>query len=175
LAEAGKTAEATAALTEVTRTYAGTQAARDSELLLGTLSQKADHGDPRRAGRARELLAQAREDFRMQQFLCCLDRCELLVAGYPELPEAGEAAQLASEIKSNPEWTRQACDQLGERLSQLYLALAENCLKRGQPQQAVYYFERVVQTFPNSRHAETASARLSQIQGPPKPGESKKQ
>jgi outer membrane protein assembly factor BamD (BamD/ComL family) len=48
----------------------------------------------------------------------------------------------------------------------LYLALADTWLKRGQPQQAVFYLERVVQSFPNTRHAEAAQIRLSQIQGP---------
>ncbi len=76
-------------------------------------------------------------------------------------------APVEAEIKGNPEWTKQACDQLGDRLSVLYLALAETWLKKGQPQQAVFYLERVVQTFPNSRHAEAAQARLAQIQGPP--------
>jgi thioredoxin-like negative regulator of GroEL len=175
LADANKNEEATKALTDVTRTYAGTQAARDAEMLLGTLARKMDNGDAQRVRRARELLAQAREDFRRQQFLCCLDRCEMLAVGYSDLPEASEASQLASEIKDNPEWTRQACEQLGDRLSLLYLALAESCLKRGQPQQAVYYFERIVQTFPGSRHAESATVRLSQLQGQPRSGEIKKQ
>jgi Tfp pilus assembly protein PilF len=53
----------------------------------------------------------------------------------------------------------------------LYLSLADAALKQGQPQQAVSYLERVVQALPNSRHAETAQARLAQIQGqPPRPG-----
>ena len=49
----------------------------------------------------------------------------------------------------------------------LYLGPAENCLKNGQPQQAVFYLRRVVRAFPNSRHAEVAQTRLSQIQGGP--------
>ena len=116
--------------------------------------------------RARELLGQAREDYRVQNFLGCLDRCEALATQFADLPEGTEATQLAAEIKSNPEWARQAAEQLGDRLSVLYLALADTWLKRGQPQQAVFYLERVVQSFPNTRHAEAAQIRLSQIQGP---------
>jgi tetratricopeptide (TPR) repeat protein len=183
LLEAGKVEEGTKDLNEVIRTYAGTQGARDAQKLLATPVTRADkddspsvrRDDSQSARRAKELLTEAREDFRMQQFLRCLDRCEMLMAAYSELPEASEAAQLASEIKSNPEWTRQVCDQMGDRLSLLYLALAETSLKRGQPQQAVFYFERIVQTFPGSRHAETASIRLTQLQGQPKPSENKKQ
>jgi hypothetical protein len=56
---------------------------------------------------------------------------------------------------------------LQSRLGVLYLGPAENCLKNGQPQQAVFYLRRVVRAFPNSRHAEVAQTRLSQIQGGP--------
>jgi hypothetical protein len=90
----------------------------------------------------------------------------MLAANFADLPEGTEATQLAAEIKSNPEWAKQAAEQLGDRLSVLYLALADTWLKRGQPQQAVFYLERVVQSFPNTRHAEAAQIRLSQIQGP---------
>ncbi len=74
---------------------------------------------------------------------------------------------MAADIKANPEMTRQAAEQMGDRLSLLYLSMAESWLRKGQPQQAVFYLERVVQTFPNSRHAEVATVRLAQIQGAP--------
>ena len=99
--------------------------------------------------------------------MCCLDRCEVLISTYSDLPEAAEASQLAQEIKTNPEWTKQAADQTGDRLCLLYLTLADTWLKKGQPQQATYYLERVIHTFPNTRHAEIAQIRLSQIQGAP--------
>jgi thioredoxin-like negative regulator of GroEL len=167
LVEKGQNAEAVEAVTELVRTYSGTQAARDGSLLLNTLTAKSEVGEQQRGRRARDLLSQAREDYRMQQFLCCLDRCETLMSQFSDLPEGSEASQLAAEIKSNPEWTKRVCDELGERLSALYLSLAETWLKKGQPQQAVFYLERVVQNFPNSRHAEAAQVRLSQIQGQP--------
>ena len=37
----------------------------------------------------------------------------------------------------------------------------------GQPQQAVYYLELILQAFPNSRPAELAQIRKAQIQGGP--------
>ena len=45
--------------------------------------------------------------------------------------------------------------------------MAETWLQKGQPQLAIFYFERVVQQFPNTRQAETAQMRLAQIQGLP--------
>src|SRR5262249_46528360 len=108
-----------------------------------------------------------REDYRTQHFLACLDRCEDLASSYADLPEGADAMQLAAQIKNNPEWMKQVCESLSDRLGLLYLSLAETLLKKGQPQQAVVYLERVVQTFPGTRQAEAAQVRLSQVQGQP--------
>jgi tetratricopeptide (TPR) repeat protein len=166
-ADKGDTAEAMKSAGEVTKQFAGAQAAREATEWVATLTSRTQVGDQQRKDRAHDLLAQAREDYRTQQFLCCLDRCEVLIAQYTDLPEGAEAAQLTSDIKSNAEWAKLACDQMSDRLGVLYLALADTCLKKGQPQQAVHYLERVVQNFPASRHAEAAQVRLSQIQGQP--------
>jgi tetratricopeptide (TPR) repeat protein len=167
LAERGQNAEAMDAVNELVRTFPGTRAAREGSQLLFTLTSRTNPTDPQRADRARAQLGQARDDYRSQRFLCCLERCDAMTASFADLPEGAEAAQLLAEIQGNPEWLKQATEQLGDRLATLYLSLADAWLKRGQPQQAVYYLERVVQAFPNSRHAETAQARLAQLQGQP--------
>jgi tetratricopeptide (TPR) repeat protein len=165
--ESGQREEGTKALNEVVKLYSGTAAARDAGVALLAQDNRAD-GPDQRAKRARDLLSAAKEDYRTQQFLCCLDRCETLAAQFADLPEGAEAAQLVGEIKSNPEWARQACDQMTDRLGILYLAQADNYLKKGQPQQAVFYLEQAVKTFPpSSKYAEAAQARLSQLQGQP--------
>jgi tetratricopeptide (TPR) repeat protein len=166
MVDRGKVSDALEAVNDLVKVYAGTQAAREGRQLMVVLTSRSKASEDQRTRRARDLMTQAREDYRTQQFLCCLDRCELLATQFADQPEATEAAQLAAEIKSNPEWTKQACDQLGDRLSVLYLSLADVWLKKGQPQQAVFYLERVIQTFPNTRHAETAQGKLAQIQGP---------
>jgi thioredoxin-like negative regulator of GroEL len=125
--------------------------------VLGTV------GNPARTRRAQELLAQAREAYRTRHFLACLDQCADLASNYADLPEGAEAVQLTAAIKGNPDCLKQTCDRLGEQLGALYLELAEAWLKRGQPQQAAPYLERVVQLLPGSRQAETAQARLAQI------------
>ncbi|HMC66415.1 MAG TPA: DUF255 domain-containing protein [Gemmataceae bacterium] len=167
LVDKGQSVEAIDALTELLRQFAGTQAAAASGEMLTALAARPEIKAHQRSRRARELLAQAREDYRTQQFLCCLDRCELLASSYGDLSEGAEAVQLAAEIKSNPERMRQACETLSDRLGGLSLALAETWLKKGQPQQAVQCLERVLQSFPGSRQAEAAQVRLSQIQGRP--------
>lgn len=166
LVESGKVPQAVETVTELVRVYPGTKAAREGSQLLVTLASRVTPHENGRNRTAHDLLEQAREEYRHQQYLACLDRCEKLSADFSDLPEGAEASKLAAEIKANPEWTKQACDQMGERLSSLYLTLAETWLKKGQPQQAVFYLERVMQTFPNTRNAEIAQVRLAQIQGP---------
>jgi thioredoxin-related protein len=161
LSAKGQVPEAMDALTELGRVFGGTQAALEAGRLLATLE-----ADPQyRSRRARELLAQAREDFRTKQYLCCMDRCEVLTSDYADLPEAEEARLLDAEIKNNPVWMQAVCESLGHRLGKWYLDLAESWLKKGQPQEAAQCLQRVLKTFPGTRHAETAQTRLDQIQG----------
>ncbi len=167
LDDKGQTSEALNTLSELLRLFAGTQAAVEGGQLLTTLAAKPEIKAQMRLRRARELLAQAREDYRTQQYLCCLDRCEVLAASYADLPEGADAIQLATEIKNNPQWLQQACETLTDRLGELYISLAETWIKKGQPQQAVLCLERVIRTFPGTRLAEVAQVRLSSIQGRP--------
>ncbi len=164
-ADKGQTEEAITIITELVRTYAGTQAAAEGGQTLSSLARQPEMKDRHRARRARELLAQAREDYRTKQYLCCLERCEVLATSYADLGEGAEASQLAAEIRNNPEWMKQACETMSDRLGKMYFQLAETWLKKGQPQQAILCLERVVQAFPNTRQAEAAQVRLAQIQG----------
>jgi thioredoxin-like negative regulator of GroEL len=167
LADKGQTTEAIDTVTELVRVFAGTQAATEGGQMLTALAKKPEIHDGQRARRARELLAEAREDYRTQQYLLCLHCCDVLAGAFGDLPEGAEAAQLSAEIKNSPERLRQAAEMAGEQLGSLYLSLAETCLKRGQPQQAMLWLERVVQTLPNTRQADAAQIRLAQIQGQP--------
>jgi thioredoxin-like negative regulator of GroEL len=167
LIEKGQTTEAMETLTELVRVFAGTPAAAEGGRMLTGLGTSQENRTQQRSRRAQELLAQAREDYRTQQYLCCLNRCEVLAGSFPDLPEGVEALQLAAEIKNNPEWMRQACDSLTDQLGMLYLSLAETWLKKGQPHEAIICLERVIQTLPGTRQAEVAQVRLAQIQGQP--------
>jgi thioredoxin-like negative regulator of GroEL len=165
LSDKGQSSEAIDTLTELLRVFSGTQAAADAGQMLTALGTRQEVKARQRARRARELLAQAREDYRTQQYVCCMDRCEVLSASYGDLPEGEEARLLLREIKSNPDWIQNACENLSDRLGSLYLDLADSWLKKGQPRQAVLCLERVVKSFPSSRQAEIAQVRLAQIQG----------
>jgi thioredoxin-related protein len=113
---------------------------------------------------ARELLAQARDALRTQQYLTSLERCETLISQYADLSEADEARRLAAEIKSNPTWLKQACEDLNDRLGHFYLALAESWVQKNQPDEAIACLKGVVRQFPGTRHAEVAQARLAQLE-----------
>ncbi len=167
LEDKGQTTEAMETLAELVRAYAGTQSAAEGGNLLTKLTDNPEIKARQRTRRARDLLAQAKEDFRTHQYLYALEHCELLVTNYPDLPEGAEAVQLASDIKGNPEWMKKACDSLSDRLGMLYLSLAESWIKKGQNKEAVVCYERVIQSFPGTRQADTAQQRLAQVQGQP--------
>ena len=46
--------------------------------------------------RAREILVQAVDSYRKQQWLPCLEQTRVLIAFYPDLPESVDARQLAA-------------------------------------------------------------------------------
>lgn len=162
----GKSLESLEALVEIQRTFAGLQASREAADLIAQVS-KANEGAKvaLRAKRVRELLTQAQDFYKTKDYIPCLDRCEVIIANYGDLPEGQQAFALASEIKNNPEWLQNAADVMTDRLGGLYLALADSYLKRGEVQRAQFYLQRVVQAFPGSSVAESAQIRLTQLRG----------
>jgi outer membrane protein assembly factor BamD (BamD/ComL family)/thioredoxin-related protein len=174
LADHGQKSEAIKVASELAKAYDGTLAAHEGSQLVAALTSRVNPNDPQRLLRGRDLLAQAKEDYRNQLYASCIDRCEAIAASYGDLPEATEATQLLGEVRGSPEILKTACDQTGDRLAAMYYSLAESYLKKGQTQQAVYYLERIVQVFPNSKQADAAQAKLSVLQGWPTRSESKK-
>jgi outer membrane protein assembly factor BamD (BamD/ComL family) len=161
----GKMTEAFESLTELLRSYPGIRAAKGATELMSTLLQaNSQLKTEQRARRATELLTQARDFYKSKDYIPCLDRCEIIVANYGDLPEGQQAFALIAEIKNNPQWLQAAADVMSDRLGGVWLALADSYLKRGEAQKAEFYLKRVVQAFPGSRLAESAQIRLSQLQ-----------
>jgi tetratricopeptide (TPR) repeat protein len=173
LADKGRDDDAIAVLETLDKTFPGTLASRrGSQIRLELTSRGKTAGD--RKLKAQEMLALAREDYKAQRFLCCLDRCEQLALDFGDLPEGQAGDKLSAEIKDNTEWAAKAADQLTDRLCVLYLAQADAWLKKGQPQQAIAHLDRLVKLYPGSRHAALARGKLSRLRGAPEvPGEKK--
>jgi len=131
------------------------------------LAARPEVRERQRSRRARELMAQARDEFRVQQFHECIERCDLIAANFPDLPEALEASKLAGDIKSNPEWLAKASRGLENRLGTMYLALADSWIKQGKYDEAAASLAKVQQQFPNTLNAQLAQLKLAQIQGLP--------
>ncbi len=167
LVAAGKSIEALQALTETLVTFPGLPAAREAGDLLTKLTQNNQERVQQRARRAGDLITQARGFYKNKDIVPCLDRCEILLASYGDLPEGMEASQLIQEIRGNQEWLLLAADTLGDRLAGVYLALADNLTKRGKPREAEVFLRRVIQAFPGTRYAESAQIRIGQLQGIP--------
>src|SRR5262249_57751886 len=118
---------------EFGRAFAGTPAAAEAAALREQLAGRPEVKARQRERRARELGLQMREEFRAKRFLSCLERCEVLIAQFPDLPECAEAQELAAAIREHPERLRQVCDALGDRLGEMQLLLAESLLNQGRP------------------------------------------
>src|SRR5205823_10751666 len=118
--ESGQALEALDLLTELLRQYAGTQAAVDGGKLLASLADKPDVRTRARARRAQEMLHLAREDFKAERYLNCLDLCEILSAAYRDLPEGRDGGLLAAEIKGDPQRMSRVCDSMNDRLVKMY-------------------------------------------------------
>lgn len=157
--------EARDTLTNLMKTYAGTQAAADAATMMAGLAERPDAVDGQHARQARDMLAMAKEEFRSGNYHDCLQKCEQLSAGFADRPEAKEGSALAAEIKNNPDRLAMACEQMNEKTASMYLALAESWMKKGQHKEASVCLEKVVKLNPNSRHANIAQARLTSIQG----------
>ncbi len=159
--------EAAERLSDLVKSYAGTRAAAEAAKSLAALSDRPEVKTQQRCWRAAEFLAQAKNDFNARQFVCCLDRCEVLVVSFGDLPEGVEAKQLLEQIKANPEWMKAACDKTAERLGELYLALADTWLLKGEDQLAAKCLEQVTLLLPGSPHAQLAKTRLGHLRGQP--------
>jgi thioredoxin-related protein len=167
LQEKGQLNEAVQSLTVTLRDFPGLSTTKEAAAMLDKLTQDPQFRAEQRTHRAQELLAQAKDYHRNKEYALCFDRCSMLMRSYGDLKEGQQGAQLFSEIKNDPDWLQNACDAFGDRLSEMYLALAESYLKRGQPQQAKHFLERTIRAFPGTPHAESAQIRLEQLQGTP--------
>jgi hypothetical protein len=159
--------EAVQSLTLTVRDFPGLSTTREAAEQLTRLAQNPQVRAAQRARRAQELLSQAKEFHRNKEYTLCVDRCSTLMRSFGDLTEGQQGAQLFAEIKNDPEWLQNACDAFGDRLAEMYLALAEAHLKRGQPQQARHFLERTIRAFPGTHQAESAQIRLEQLQGTP--------
>jgi thioredoxin-related protein/TolA-binding protein len=169
LKDQNKNTEAIQTLTEIMRDFPGLSLTREASDMVARLAQNEspESKNQMRGKRAKDLLAQAKDFHKTKEYTLCIDRCSVLLRNYGDLEEGQEAALLYSEIKNNPEWLQNACTTFGDRLAEMWLALSDSLLKRGQPQQAKHWLERTIHAFPGTHYAESAQIRLEQLQGAP--------
>jgi len=165
LEQKGFTPEATDALADLMKAYAGTTAAADAATLMAGLADKPETRERQRSRQARDLLALAKDEFRGRRYYDCLQRCEQLTAAFGDRPEAKEGAALGAEIKANPERLAAVCEQMKDKTAAMYLALADSWVERGQANEAAACLEKVLKLSPNSRQSELAQVRLTTLQG----------
>jgi thioredoxin-related protein len=118
-------------------------------------------------GWSAELLGRVLSDRKAGRAVRAHDLAEQIKVLAPGSAIEADAQRVIDDIVRDPELLKQVVEAQSDRLATLLLQAAESCLMQGQPQQAVYFLERVMQAFPTTRHAMTAQTRLAQIQGPP--------
>jgi thioredoxin-like negative regulator of GroEL len=159
----GDTAGATKALAELAKEFAGTRTAESATARLASLA-----GLPKAIqSTAVELLAQAREQYRTNQFAECLESCERLNLSFEKSAEAGEGQRLIASIQSDPDRLAAVIDRQNERTATLYLALAESWQKKGHTKEAQVCLEKVTRLCPNTRFATAAQTKLNALPGGP--------
>lgn len=159
----GQSHQAMEQLTEVVRSYPGTQAADDSAKQLASLADKPAIRGAARADRAVELLARAKEDFRTERFHRCVDNCRTILETYGDAAEAKEAAGLLKDISSDPERLVKATEALAEQTAEMYGRLAEAWLLKGNNDAAAVCYDKIIRVSPNSSLAISAQTRLAVI------------
>lgn len=166
--EQGNTSDSIQLFREVSRQFEGTNGAKESSQILASLANRQPNSEPLliSSNLAKEVLSLIRQDCKSANYLSCIDRYDYMTATFAEAMETQEAGIIIAEIKSNPEWMKTACEQMSDKLANLYLSLADSWTKKGQPQQAIYYLEKTIQTFPGTKYAESAQIRLAQLLGP---------
>ena len=169
LADSGKVSDAIEAASDVVKLFGGTLAAQEGGQLLARLASRSvtetNAGD--RVSNSKYLLGLVDLKKEARCFGSTLDILDQVQADFPDSEEGKQAREQALSIRMDPEKLKLAADQMAERLAGLYMGLAEAWVAKGQPQQGIYYMERVIITFPGSRYSEAAQSRLAQIQGPP--------
>jgi thioredoxin-related protein len=164
LQDSGQYTEALDLLTELMSRYPGTSSAADGAKLLTKLAERPEIKTNVRARRAQDLLAQAREAFKEEQFHESLDLCEILEKTYKDLPQGKQGVELAEEIRSSPDKLAKACDNLNERLATMYVNLGNTWLKKGDKHQASIYLEKAIHAAPASLVARDAQGTLTGLQ-----------
>ena len=163
LEEAGDASASVTQLTEIVRGYAGTAAAAEAATLLVAPHQgswTARLADKR----VKDLLASAKEDYQAKRYAICLEKCHLVSGQHPGTPEAAQAKALTDSIQNEPELMLAVCEQMNDRTSGLYLALAETWIAKGDYKKAQVCFERVLRLNPGSKTADVAQLRLTNLQ-----------
>jgi hypothetical protein len=74
--------------------------------------------------------------------------------------------QLMAQFKDDPAQLQRVCAALEVSLAEMYLELAEAWSRQGQHEQEAAALQKILQSFPDSRHAQAAQARLRHRQSP---------
>lgn len=169
---AGKKAEALLAELEQTRNLqTGNSVISETKLkntsVPGSLVSRSLKNVPEYSSLTTDLLEKMQTERRSGRLIIAHDLAQQIKLIAPGTAAENDAQRLIDDSLADPQALKQLVEAQSDRLANLLFQSAETAIKQGQPQQAVYYLERILQIFPSSKYANTAQIRLAQIQGPP--------
>ncbi len=167
LSQQSRELEARRELRELEKLYLGLPIANQAKKLRVRVEAFLARTSRERLRSAHDLMEQADNDYQQGMYLICLDRCDHLIENYADLDVAKRAKGLLKKIKKDPKKMQKICDSLPSRYGIIYLTMADMKMKKGDPQQAIYYLRRIIQAYPGTPQAELAEIRLKQIEGAP--------
>ncbi|MFO0865125.1 MAG: hypothetical protein U0744_10825 [Gemmataceae bacterium] len=113
------------------------------------------------AARPCSFLYMAKEDFRVGQYVCCLERCRRIMAMHSTTPAAADARRLSDEIQNDSAKTEALERSLAESLAAMHVAGAEQALKAGQWNLAQDHLQSAIRIAPNTASAAVAQTYLN--------------
>lgn len=114
-----------------------------------------------------DLLEKMLEERKSGRLIMAHDLAQQIKLIAPGTTAENDAQRVIDDSMADPQAVKQLVEAQSDKLANLLFQSAEIAIKQGQPQQAVYYLERISQIFPGSKYANSAQTRLAQIQGPP--------
>lgn len=138
---------------------------------VGAFGSLASRSTVKEAGEsilAEGLIAKMQENKKSGRVALAHGLAEQIKALAPGTSAEADAQRVIDDIIKDPGALKQLVEAQTERLAAVLFQAAESSLGMGQPQQAIYYLERVAHAFPNSRFSSLAQTRLAQILGAPR-------
>ncbi len=161
-----KLVEVVEVLNTLTEDFPGTEAGSLAEKKAAELSRDPEFAErfrqAHRRSRARELLAQAAAAVQADDLVAAYGLYRTLAQQFPDLPEGTEAAAELVEWEADQELMTRVRGLQAEKEARQWMTLADNFLANDHYSEAMQYYQKVVEKYPDTEVAAQAEAKLEE-------------